>query len=1623
MTRQDKRNRLLSWLNAFWNGSDREVQRRALVEPLERRELFAVDPFADMLNAANSNSNNLGLGNTQYVSESELVGEGEAAPDLVAFAKALAAANVTFFGAAWCPHCNAQKQLFQDGGKFLPFVEVTNPDRTRNATGIAENITEYPTWKFPDGSKLSGELTLQTISQRSGVAIPTASAPSVADIANATVSIGSPLYVPVDAYDPNGNPLTITVTSSNPSVVAASMQTGNRSLNIRTDFGDMVFQLFEDMAPRPSQRVIQLAQSGFYDGLTFHRVQINDLIQGGDPNGNGTGGSQLGNFDDQYHVDLQHNQKGVLSYAKSSDDTNDSQFFITAQARRDLDYNHSVFGQLVEGDAVRDAITKTATNGSSPLNPVVINSALVFTDTENGLIKLKATGGTGTANITVTVTDTEGNSTSKVFQVTVVADQFNSGPFLNDVATVRTSAGVPVNVNLTSQDVEGDARVYSVQKVGTANYTVEVNSTTGVATVTPGAGFTGELQFKAIVSQATGVTNNTGSKTDEQLIKVVVGPSIPTAVDLNAASDSGTLDSDNITNSSSLSFTVTGTTSGATIKLKAGGNVIGQATASGTSTVVTVSNPSSLGQGPIVIVATQTVGTDESGESPGLTINRDTTAPVTLASSVFPSNVQFAQALNLNLNHAEEGQGLIYGLTSAPTGMTINSSNGVISWTPAADQVGNRTFTLVLTDAAGNVTNQQVSITVLEQPLVGATLQVVDLNGSPITTIAQGQNFKVQVFVQDLRASDAAKGVFSAFVDLLFDSNIIEPIATNPISHGTQYTTAPTGDVLTAGVINELGGLTKDVFTNLDGDPRLLAEVTFRAKAAGNPTLRLDPPDLSISDILLFENSANGEVPVSKVSFGTSSFAVGSNFQLANDSFNFDEDVGSRPLNVLINDTVTGGAVLTITAVGTTSNGGTVTIAADGKSLNYTSANNFNGAESFTYTARNQDGVTQTATVTIQVTDVNDPPVAINDTFNAFVGSSQNVIDVLANDTRGVDANSTETLTVSAVGTGSQGGTIQIGSSGLNIRYTPKAGFAGTETFTYTLSDGRGGTATATVSVTVAQQNPPPTAVSDSFNVTEDAAQASFDVLANDSTSDVGETLTIGGIASSTNGAQVSVSSDSKNLLYRPAANFAGTDVIVYTLRDSRGATAPGTVTFTVTAVNDPPNAVDDTLEVQTAVATTTLFVLANDTNVDAGETLTITAVTQPASGKGTVAISSDGKTIIYTSPATTFEGNFSFTYTLGDGNGQTDTASVTVTAKAFVPRKIGGELEVMAGGMNIGGVAVRLQGSDYNGQTVAAQDSITPAGTFAFTNLAPGDYRLLREPLPFLHDTGSEVQVASPTNSGDNLNTQLVVGGLRPQFFDIRDFLGNRPASSLTVAVDSSGQQKWYSAQGEWANLKSLNVSTNSTGALVVNATNASSQTLTGNVPTTNPARVIQVGQENSMRLLRILGAPSEVGLTTSTGRQPGPSDANAPTTFTTTSTGLKHKILRQGTGAQPTLASSITVDYRGSLVSNGNVFDETYDGPSPATFNLSGLIQGWQEGLQLLKAGGKIELEIPPGLGYGASGSGSSIPPNATLNFIIELISVNSNPAQTGSGEGEGESSLDPLNTSARDAIFGAL
>jgi peptidyl-prolyl cis-trans isomerase B (cyclophilin B) len=118
---------------------------------------------------------------------------------------------------------------------------------------------------------------------------------------------------------------------------------------MRTNKGDIKLQLFADKAPVTVANFVNLAKRGYYDGLLFHRVIPNFMIQGGCPQGSGTGGPGY-RFEDECTPELRHETPGILSMANSGPGTNGSQFFITHVATNWLDGKHTVFGSIVDKD-------------------------------------------------------------------------------------------------------------------------------------------------------------------------------------------------------------------------------------------------------------------------------------------------------------------------------------------------------------------------------------------------------------------------------------------------------------------------------------------------------------------------------------------------------------------------------------------------------------------------------------------------------------------------------------------------------------------------------------------------------------------------------------------------------------------------------------------------------------------------------------------------------------------------------------------------------------------------------------------------------------------------------------------------------------------------------------------------------------------------------------------------------------------------------------------------------------------------------------------------------------------------------------------------------------------------
>lgn len=154
----------------------------------------------------------------------------------------------------------------------------------------------------------------------------------------------------------------------------------NRIAVMQTSLGSIEIELFEDKAPITTKNFIDLVNKGFYDGLIFHRIIKDFMIQGGCPKGRGTGGPGY-TIPDEFHPDLKHGNKGILSMANSGPDSGGSQFFITLAPCQWLDNKHSVFGKVVVGKKVLMKIGKVKTGHTDkPVEPVIMKKVLIKED-------------------------------------------------------------------------------------------------------------------------------------------------------------------------------------------------------------------------------------------------------------------------------------------------------------------------------------------------------------------------------------------------------------------------------------------------------------------------------------------------------------------------------------------------------------------------------------------------------------------------------------------------------------------------------------------------------------------------------------------------------------------------------------------------------------------------------------------------------------------------------------------------------------------------------------------------------------------------------------------------------------------------------------------------------------------------------------------------------------------------------------------------------------------------------------------------------------------------------------------------------------------------------------------
>jgi VCBS repeat-containing protein len=439
----------------------------------------------------------------------------------------------------------------------------------------------------------------------------------------------------------------------------------------------------------------------------------------------------------------------------------------------------------------------------------------------------------------------------------------------------------------------------------------------------------------------------------------------------------------------------------------------------------------------------------------------------------------------------------------------------------------------------------------------------------------------------------------------------------------------------------------------------------------------------------------------------------------------------------------------------TDTNHGSVTVSADG-SFTYTPDAGYNGSDSFTYQVSDGNALSNTATVSLNVT-TDHAPTAQDDSY--ITNENGQLIENAALGVLGNDSSSAG-KTLSAELFAKPGhGTLTLNADG-SFTYIPNANYFGSDSFTYQASDGTLTSAIATVNITVTKVDQPPVAAPDSYAIGQDKTLtvAGPGVLGNDSDPE-GDHLTAAVVAQPSHG-NLNFQPDG-SFTYTPAAGFTGTDSFTYQASDGTLTSAVTTVSIAVNAPNQPPTATADTYNINegTPLTVTGSGVLANDSDPD-GDSLSAVLVSGPS--HGSLKLNADGS-FTYT-PDATFAGSDSFTYEAQDAKGAlSNTAAVSISVINQAPQ-----------------VAPGASAAIDQGNTFSGIGTITDAGAdLASTTVDYGD--------------GSGVQHLTLNGSTYVLNHRYTHAGAFTVTVMAQDSHGGVGTGNLTVTVQAAADEVLY--------------------------------------------------------------------------------------------------------------------------------------------------------------------------------------------------------------------------------------
>ncbi|WP_269142619.1 Ig-like domain-containing protein [Sulfitobacter mediterraneus] len=529
---------------------------------------------------------------------------------------------------------------------------------------------------------------------------------------------------------------------------------------------------------------------------------------------------------------------------------------------------------------------------------------------------------------------------------------------------------------------------------------------------------------------------------------------------------------------------------------------------------------------------------------------------------------------------------------------------------------------------------------------LGASVNLADLSA--------GEGFRVDGGDTGLPMASAGDVNGDGGNDLLINSDD----GPGMLIYGTPFSNLPaTGAVLILGLAEEDQTLTADVSTvaDRDGGADMLSYQWLRDGAAitqngTEPTYTLGDADVG-SAISLRISFVDGLGKLETLtSLATLPVLNINDAPEAIDDITSGNEDEVLKVNVLANDTDDDGGTLTILSV---SQGisGAVAINDDG-TVSYTPDAEFSGTDSFTYTLVDDEGIEDSATVSVTINAVNDAPLTQPDSIT-LDEESFSTVDVLGNDS---DIDSTVIAIDLAdfapqLSDSGKATVTKISTTTFGVEGTANA--FGTDTFTYTVIDSDGASSTAILTITLNNTPDAPTPQNDRYFEPEDTVQI-FDVLANDTDPD-GDALTL---VSVTNGAfvQAVVTADGR-IEVTPVLDTTGVQTLSYVVRDAGGLESSAEVEINYLPFNDAPIAANDTVQTDEDVAID-INVTANDTDIDDA---VLTIKTFPAeTDHGELVDLGDG--VLRYTPDANYNGTDSFTYTVEDAAGLTSTATVSIT-------------------------------------------------------------------------------------------------------------------------------------------------------------------------------------------------------------------------------------------------------------------------------------------------------------------------------------------------------------------------